>query len=291
MKSTINYLGVIESNIYEFYIEHGLQVIHFLMPEDTDAFCRLVECSVHKDDEVIDLGCGDGLATIHAFESGAKHVLGVDISETAVQSTLDNLNIWSRNNKKVNIEVVQHEMLDFIRINKAPLEKINATLIISNPPYIPIGMTPAIGAVDGGKNGLKYIAPLIENSIVERISWLQGSISDPFEVMRLLNENLWEIERILMFAVKFRENAQKQLPYLRQLKEGDRSYFFSDKNEHWFIKLGFVCEKQKKIGTLHNDDSLLAALKIFSDVGPYQFIESARKIRFSIPVEYGIYPN
>lgn len=40
--------------------------------------------------EVLDLGCGSGILGIAAIKLGARHVLGVDIDELAVKSTLEN---------------------------------------------------------------------------------------------------------------------------------------------------------------------------------------------------------
>ncbi len=296
----VSCLGELTPTIFNQYIASGLSATHFYMPEDTDAFCRLVGKSVNENDIVADLGCGDGIATIHAIECGGKRALGVDISQSALYSTLENWEKCSiKNNKDVNLEVIQKDMVEFLEteaiIPYSYSRKID--LIVSNPPYIPVGNSDAASTVNGGPDGLRFISPLIEKSarVSRRLSWLQGSFSNPLKALRLLNENHWKPLEILAYAVKFRQNAQKQAPYLETLRKNNQAFFYTEIDQYtrWFLKLGIACSKSSNLSLQTSnkiEESLFDLLSIFDEYGPY-CEEEICKIKFPIPVEYGVYPK
>ena len=80
--------GTIRPSIHERYVKTlGCRNTTFIVPKDTNTLCRLVERIVRPNTVVVDLGCGDGIPTIHAAACGARRVLGVEIARR--QQTLE----------------------------------------------------------------------------------------------------------------------------------------------------------------------------------------------------------
>jgi predicted RNA methylase len=295
------WLGIINRERYDAYRAIGLGPRHFLMPEDTDAFCRLVEESVRARDQVVDLGCGDGIPTVHALACGAQQILGVDISQSAIESALENWNVWRQvfHQEDARLKLLQADMLAFLDGGDyAPYRK-GVDLIVSNPPYIPVGTEMSAGTVDGGKDGLRFIAPLLRtaSSICDRVSWLQGSFSSPGSAIDIAAQNGWKCEMILAYAVKFRQYAQKQVPYLQLLKESGAAFFYTehDGETNWFVKLGLICSRSEESRELASGfmdvlrQSLVEFLDAFSRSGPS--LGGIRQFSFPVRCRYGIYPE
>ena len=83
--------GTIRPSIHETYVKAlGCRNTTFVVPKDTNTLCRLVELIVRPNTVVVDLGCGDGIPTIHAAACGARRVLGVEINPLAIANTRTN---------------------------------------------------------------------------------------------------------------------------------------------------------------------------------------------------------
>jgi methylase of polypeptide subunit release factors len=137
--------GTIRPSIHEKYVKAlGCRNTTFVVPKDTNALCRLVELIARPNTVVVDLGCGDGIPTIHAAACGARRVLGVEINPLAIANT-------RTNTARVllpagTLDVVQIDMLQFLG-NRSIRDEIFARLgllgdtvdlVFSNPPYVPI---------------------------------------------------------------------------------------------------------------------------------------------------------
>ena len=137
--------GTIRPSIHETYVKAlGCRNTTFVVPKDTNTLCRLVELIVRPNTVVVDLGCGDGIPTIHAAACGARRVLGVEINPLAVANT-------RTNTARVmlpagTLDVVQIDMLEFLGNGSirdevfARLGLLDDTvdLVFSNPPYVPV---------------------------------------------------------------------------------------------------------------------------------------------------------
>jgi 16S rRNA G966 N2-methylase RsmD len=143
--------GTIRPSIHETYVKAlGCRNTTFVVPKDTNTLCRLVELIVRPNTVVVDLGCGDGIPTIHAAACGARRVLGVEINPLAIANT-------RTNTARVMLpagtpDVVQIDMLEFLG-NRSIRDEVFARigllgstvdLVFSNPPYVPVRADPAL---------------------------------------------------------------------------------------------------------------------------------------------------
>jgi 16S rRNA G966 N2-methylase RsmD len=137
--------GTIRPSIHEKYVKDlGCRNTTFVVPKDTNTLCRLVELIVRPNTVVIDLGCGDGIPTIHAAACGARRVIGVEINTLAIANT-------RTNSGRVllpagTLDVVQIDLLELLRNRSVRAEVFaqlgllddTVDLVFSNPPYVPI---------------------------------------------------------------------------------------------------------------------------------------------------------
>lgn len=111
---------------------------------------------------VLDIGTGSGCIACTIAKQTEAVVLGVDISLDALRVALDNVTKLGINNRAV---FRKSDLFEKIRVNET------FDIIISNPPYIPIGTTvdlevmkePAI-ALFSDENGLKFYRKIIEKA-------------------------------------------------------------------------------------------------------------------------------
>ena len=85
--------------------------IHEKMLRDqarTDAYKRAIDLNkdLFKDKIVLDVGCGTGILSIFAARAGAKHVYGVEMSDTADMA----VKIISENSFSDKITVIKKEI-------------------------------------------------------------------------------------------------------------------------------------------------------------------------------------
>ncbi len=124
-----------------------------------EAIKRIKEENLHN---VLDIGTGSGcIACIIAKNTDAV-VLGVDISSDALRIALDNVTKLGINNRAV---FRKSNLFEKVR------EEEKFDIIISNPPYIPIGteLSPEVNkepavALFAGENGLEYYRKITEQA-------------------------------------------------------------------------------------------------------------------------------
>ena len=111
---------------------------------------------------ILDIGTGSGCIACTIANQTDAVVLGVDISSDALRIALDNVTKLGINNRAV---FRKSDLFDKIR----PEEKFD--MIISNPPYIPIGteLSPEVNhepneALYAGENGLEFYRKIIEKA-------------------------------------------------------------------------------------------------------------------------------
>ena len=180
-------VGTIRPSIHEKYVKAlGCRNTTFIVPKDTDTLCRLVELIVRPNTVVIDLGCGDGIPTIHAAACGARRVLGVEISALAIANTRTNAGRVSLPASA--LDVVQIDMLQFLG-HRSVRDEIFARLgllgdtvdlVFSNPPYVPVRADPAPrpGSDDVPAHALATVPGLVgaPDTLIERIVATRSSM-------------------------------------------------------------------------------------------------------------------
>ncbi|MBC7108262.1 MAG: methyltransferase [Methanomassiliicoccales archaeon] len=113
-------------------------------PPREDTFLLLESIDVERDEEVLEIGCGTGIISIHCAMAGAI-VTAVDIKEEAVQCTRSNA---ERNSVPVN--VLRSDLFSAIRGR--------FDTIIFNPPYLPVNEdTDESISWAGGNDGVEIL--------------------------------------------------------------------------------------------------------------------------------------
>lgn len=149
----------------------------------------------HDLKHVLDIGTGSGCIACTIAKQTDATVLGVDISSDALRVALDNVTKLGINNRAV---FRKSDLYEKIRDD----EKFD--LIISNPPYIPKGITlepevmqePAL-ALFAEENGLSIYRRIIEDApnYLNKGGWLifELGIDESERVMQLMEQNFINI--------------------------------------------------------------------------------------------------
>ena len=136
-----------------------------LIPRDeTELLVKRVIDIINQNgfEDVLDIGTGSGCIACTIAKCTSSTVLGVDISSDALRVALDNVTKLGINNK-----AIFRKSNLFERIRDGEIFDI----IISNPPYIPIGtdLSPEVQkepalALFAGENGLEFYRKIIEQA-------------------------------------------------------------------------------------------------------------------------------
>jgi len=236
------------------YILKGCMRSVFYSPSDTDSLCRLVEKIFEIGNKIIDreenlifdLGCGSCIPTIFLAErfkgnSCKFKINAFDIDEDAID-------ISKRNIKKMNIENINIEKKDIFSFLTEEINE-NTTLIISNPPYIPIPkkfLEKSLICINGGEFGTKYTISIIRYPRVKYIALQTGSISNPLQIVEEIFRNGFNIRHMNVIETKFGIYTKRKYikNHLKKLKVLKKSYFYRNR----YLILGFILEKSKRTG-------------------------------------------
>jgi release factor glutamine methyltransferase len=113
-------------------------------PPSEDTLLLLDSLEVAKGEEMLEMGCGSGVISVHCAAAGAK-VTSVDLNPAAVQCTVENA---GRNGLEVRGIVSDL----FSRVTGIYDQ------IVFNPPYLPVGeKDPLALAWSGGKGGVDVL--------------------------------------------------------------------------------------------------------------------------------------
>lgn len=149
-------------------------------------------------EDVLDIGTGSGCIACTIAKNTNATVLGVDISSDALRIALDNVTKLGINNKAV---FRKSNLFEKIR------EGETFDLIVSNPPYIPIGtqLSPEVmkeptNALFAEENGLYYYRKIIEDApkYLNSNGYLmfELGINESDSVKTMMQKDFFEIEII-----------------------------------------------------------------------------------------------
>lgn len=136
-----------------------------LLVEEIIDYCK----EEYKEPNIVDIGTGSGAIVVALGHNlkGAR-VLGIDISEEALQVANTNIN---KHDLQERVRVIRGDLLE-------PLikrEKNNVDIVVSNPPYIDKSELNALPpevkhepriALDGGPDGLTYYRKIVYQSSI-----------------------------------------------------------------------------------------------------------------------------
>lgn len=113
-------------------------------PSD-DSYLLIDLLNIEEEDEILEVGCGSGIISLHCAKAGAD-VTAVDISEEAIRITKKNA---ERNDLDINVKYS-----DLF----SSVEKSDWDGIIFNPPYLPKRKNMEVDPRwDGGKKGTEVL--------------------------------------------------------------------------------------------------------------------------------------
>jgi len=123
-----------------------LRVPDSVYPPAEDSF-MLADAAAKLRGEVLEIGCGSGIASLSAAKAGCK-VLGVDINPEATECATEN----AKRNGITNAEFARSDLFSTVPKSK----KFDG--IVFNPPYLPTSKEERVGgnlnhAFDGGADG------------------------------------------------------------------------------------------------------------------------------------------
>jgi len=153
----------------------------------TETICN--KMIVHKDDVVVDVGCGTGYIGITAFLLGAKKVYSIDPCDEALKCTLRNAGL----NNISNLSAFEGCELE-------PFKGKKADLIITLPPQMPFSSdfnSERYGGIDGTDVIIKIIkeASVILKTGTGRFYLIHSALANPGKVRAELSLNgfKWQI--------------------------------------------------------------------------------------------------
>ncbi|MEM8609918.1 MAG: 50S ribosomal protein L11 methyltransferase, partial [Myxococcota bacterium] len=142
--------------------------------ETTRLVLGVLERRVRGGERVLDVGCGTGILSVAALKLGAKHAVGIDVEDAAVEV--------AERNARVNA-VAEH-----LEVSKTPIESVTALydLVLANiETRILTQMTEALRA-RLAPGGVLVLSGILQN---ERDQILLAF--EPMRPVELVSENEW----------------------------------------------------------------------------------------------------
>lgn len=153
--------------------------------ESTKLCGALVEKNIKKDDAFLDIGTGTGILSIMADKKGADRIVAFDISETAVKTARENLEINGVHNALVFKGELTNLEGHLIKNFRAPFKfDVVATNIVSD---IIIALAADIrnNLKEGGKLVCSGIIAEREDDVIEALK------KNGYTILEVLRENAW----------------------------------------------------------------------------------------------------
>jgi len=150
--------------------------------ETTELAIRGIKKYLKEEDDILDLGIGSGILSLVALKLGARHALGTDLDENAINATFENMN---RNAiKDEQYQVLIGDIIEDRQI-KEYVNKVSYDLVVSNIlAEVLIHMTPVV--YDLLKSGGIYITSgIIEDKEAIVRQTIEQNQMEIIEVRRL----------------------------------------------------------------------------------------------------------
>ena len=244
-------------------------------PDDTNSFALLVRQAVEtlQPETVLDVGCGCGIPTVEAAESGASQVVGIDVAKANVALARQNV---------TRAGLAHRVLVHHRRWEDASAADISFDLVVANPPYLPS----ASGvAVDGGPDGTRMLQAIVSRmpASASGLALLFGSVSNPLEVLGLLAGRGWSVQSLFAHVVPFGRytSTPAMLRVLHRQRLAGTAWFGRvDGLEpvHAYVVLGVVAKRGRAPRGLA--EALRAALEAFQRFGPDALDEADLPVPF-----------
>ncbi len=145
--------------------------------ETTKLFAFLIEKYIKPNDKIIDVGCGTGILSIISKKLGASEIIAIDIDETAIRTTKENIIM----NKTPKINVALGELNHLDKSNKTNIIIAN---IVSD---IIIELTPIFRdyLVKEGKVICSGIIKSRKNDVINAL------VINGFNILEIKTDNEW----------------------------------------------------------------------------------------------------
>ena len=122
-----------------------------MYPPSDDTLLLLGSLQVAEEEEILEMGCGSGIVSVHCAAAGAK-VTAVDVNADAVRCTMENA--------KMNNLEVKSILSDLFSCVSGTYDQM-----VFNPPYLPANeKDPLALAWSGGKGGVEVLDKFLRHA-------------------------------------------------------------------------------------------------------------------------------
>lgn len=221
----------------EFFCDldaHSLCLTQFHDIYDTLFYSRLIKKAIHYAEgvtELYDLGAGSSIPTLLALPDNAYSIsaIAVDLDPVALEISKFNALKYGFYDRYRFVEGSLSDILQEIQLKR--------TLIVSNPPYIPVPQHVTghhFLPVNGGADGSRHIMDILEREYVPGtvLALLWGSLCHPDKIINKMAE--YKILEVDAFQIHFGNYTSdpRIKKYLYELREeGTISFDITPKGE------------------------------------------------------------
>ncbi|MBI2342959.1 MAG: methyltransferase [Deltaproteobacteria bacterium] len=227
------------------------RVTPFSALHDTWQFSRLVHAMLRQGEPpirtIIDLGAGSSIPTIYALlctEGCHVRVQAIDTDEAALGVSRSNVEASGLSDR---YEFIHAEMIAWLSTQS--LERY--TGVVANPPYLPVpsGTTdPRYAPVDGGEDGTKYLAHILQHPMpigtYLALEWC--SLSHPERVIALIEQG-FDVVHVQANDIDrgiYTEDPHLKPHLLRQHKRGEAALIINEDGSLGWTFIGTVLRKR-----------------------------------------------
>ncbi len=233
---------------HDFY-QYPLRLTHFEDLYDTLMYSKLIQKSLEFGDKgsiLIDMGAGSSIPSLLAAKASSikpAKIIAVDIDEGAREAGHYNAKELGLENIYTFLKMPIEEVLSSSLVAETPL------IIVSNPPYIatPYLPDPRFVAVDGGKDGAKFMLKILQQKYPRGtiLALLWGSLTYPADVLRVIKRE-YDVMDVQAMKIHFGKYTSHPVlkDYLYKLRDQGKVFFAGEQNNEEQIVIGTVLKKK-----------------------------------------------